>query len=245
MIEIEAGIKAHTHTYGTTACRAKALRRVLRYLWENHGAPKLDHLVKRYSQPRPRNITVTDAERDALLAAAPPYLQLFILLCSDLAIRSGTAVEIGPSHHDPEQGTLTFTTKNDERLTLPTTIEITALIEQCDRQSSRSFIRQLWIKQRQHGGHGLATTLSRHSLGRNFRILRDSLGLRPIRPHDFRRTTAVAIYRHTGDVRDAQALLGHKAMSSTFWYLDHNVRPVKRHTLELIKRTDWRKEHTA
>jgi len=40
----------------------------------------------------------------------------------------------------------------------------------------------------------------------------------------------------TGDLRDVQAFLGHLSLHSTVIYLDHDLRPVKRHTLELIKR---------
>lgn len=69
--------------------------------------------------------------------------------------------------------------------------------------------------------------------------------MRRIVPHDFRRTAAVAIYRCTGDIRDAQALLGHKALGSTLHYLDHDLRPIKRSTLELIKSPAWRKEQSA
>jgi site-specific recombinase XerC len=64
-------------------------------------------------------------------------------------------------------------------------------------------------------------------------------------PHDLRRTTAVAMLRATHDLRDVQAILGHKNLTSTMWYLDHELRPVKRSTLELIKRPDWRKENIA
>jgi integrase len=59
---------------------------------------------------------------------------------------------------------------------------------------------------------------------------------RRITPHDLRRTTATAMYRATRDVREVQALLTHKRLNSTIWYLDHNLTPVSRPTLELIKR---------
>lgn len=74
-------------------------------------------------------------------------------------------------------------------------------------------------------------------LGQAWRSLCKRVGItRHIVPHDLRRTAAVAIYHHTGDIRDAQALLGHKALASTLWYLDHDVRPISRDMLETIKR---------
>jgi integrase len=44
------------------------------------------------------------------------------------------------------------------------------------------------------------------------------------------------MYQQTGDIRTVQALLGHRSMASTIWYLDHDLMPVPRATLELIKR---------
>jgi len=187
--------------------------------------------------PRPRNVTVTDDERAALLAAAPAHLRLWLLLCSDMAIRSGTAIRIGPQHWNRQRGTLSFTTKCEERLTLPVTTEIETLIDQCDPNDPLPFVCQLW---REHsrtikrGGH--PSTFRTNTLREQFTQLRNSLGLRRVTLHDHRRTTAVAMLRHTHDVREVQALLGHKNLQSTFWYLDHDLRPIRRDTLELIKR---------
>jgi integrase len=194
--------------------------------------------VRRYTTPRPRNVTVTDEERSRLLAAAPPHLRLWLLLCSDLAIRSGTAIALGPAHFDPARRTLTFTTKCDEHLTLPTTAAVEALISQCSLDTSTSFVRQLWQKNNHRNRFsGRLTTMCAPALRIVFRKLCKSLNFtRRIVLHDLRRTTAVAIYRRTGDVRDAQALLGHKNLQSTFWYLDHDIRPLTRETLESIKR---------
>ena len=56
-----------------------------------------------------------------------------------------------------------------------------------------------------------------------------------IRPHDFRRTAAVKLLEHTRDVRDVQALLGHKRLANTVHYLDHVLSPVSLAALESIK----------
>ena len=72
--------------------RLASLRRILRSLWEDNGAPKLDSSVPRTATPRPRAVTATREEIDALKTHAPADLRLFIALCADLAIRSGTAV---------------------------------------------------------------------------------------------------------------------------------------------------------
>lgn len=219
------------------------MRRILRFLWEHHGAQKLDHYVRRYPGVRPRNVTVTDDERAQLLTAAPDYLRLLILLCSDLAIRSGTALNLGPGHYDSQRRTLTFTTKMGERLSLPTTAEIETMLDSCDMRSADSFVRQLW---RHHPRVSRRAPLTANALRIAFHRLRLRVGItRSLHLHDLRRTTAVAIYKHTGDLRDAQALLGHRSLAATLHYLDHDLRPVKRSVLEIIKSPAWRKEQSA
>lgn len=203
--------------------------------------------MRRYPPPRPRNVTATDDERARILAAAPPHMRLWLLLCSDLAIRSGTAIEIGPAHYDERQRTVTFTTKCDEHLTLPVTEEIAELISRCSQDDPTSYVRQLW---REHNRYkhapGCHNPKLYSSLSLAFLRLRRAVGItRKLTPHDFRRTTAVAMYKLTGDVREVQAILGHKNLQSTIWYLDHDLRPVSRANLELIKRPDWRKENIA
>lgn len=211
-------------------------------MWEYHGAPKLDGQVSHYTGLRPRNVTVTDDERAALLAAAPPFLRLWILFCADLAIRSGTAARISPAEYDTQRRTLSFVTKCNEHVTLPVTAEIEELLGGCDLRNPEPFVRQLWPNT-----HGGSVSSVHKVLGQSWRRLCARAGItRRIVPHDLRRTAAVAIYQHTGDLRDAQALLGHKTLASTLWYLDHDLRPIKRSTLELIKRPFLvRKENVA
>jgi integrase len=217
----------------------------LRWLWEEHGAQKLDGHIRRQTGVRPRNVTARPEEREALHAAAEPWLRLMLLFCEDTAIRSGTAQRLGPEHYDTETGQLTFTTKMGEKLTLPVTQEIADLLEQCDQQNPEPFVRQLWA--RIHKDNPKTThTAALPRYNRAFVQLRQDLGItRKLTFHDFRRTAAVAMYRLTRDLRDVQSLLGHRSMQSTVWYLDHDLRPVERHTLELVKASHVRKEKTA
>ncbi len=245
--ELDEAIKTGPYTYATRAGKSKSLRYILRWLWENHGAPKLDQHVRRYPAVRPRNVLVTDQERERLLTLAKPHIKLWLLFCSDLAMRSGTAAQIGPANYDSKLRTITFATKYQEHLTLPVTHEIAEILATCDHFSRTSYVRQLW--QKHHGRRGRAP-YNKHNdesaLSFAFRRLCESAGItRYIRPHDLRRTTAVAMLQHSGDVRDVQALLGHRSLQSTIWYLDHDLRPIKRSTLELIKRPEWRKEQVS
>lgn len=110
-------------------------------------------------------------------------------------------------------------------------------------RSSVPFVRQLW--RRANPGH-VREFGEESQLRRQLCAIRQSLGItRRVTPHDLRRTAAVNMLEATGDLRDVQALLGHRSLQSTLWYLDHDLRPVKRSTLEMIKRPAWRKEQTA
>jgi integrase len=237
VIEVDEQIKTGGYAHATRRQKANCLKSILRWLWEEHGAPKLDGLVTRHPGLRPRNVTASHEERERIMAAAPDYMRLLLILCSDLAIRSGTAGRIGPEHYDAERRTLRFKTKYGAHLTLPVTDAARELIESCDMHSRDSFVRQL---QRRNHTHGAPPDPDIHEPGPLDRQTRDLLraaGItRRITPHDLRRTTAVAMLEHTHDVRDVQAILGHRSLQSTIWYLDHDLRPVSRQTLEAIKR---------
>jgi integrase len=201
--------------------------------------------VRKTPSPSPRNVTADHGEVDALIDHAPAHLRLWILLCSDLAIRSGTASALSPRHYHQHAGTLEFTTKYQERATLPVTDAVRELIEACDQTADIPFVRQLWTQN--HTGRRLQPEAKHRSfnvtLHIQFQQLLKSAGItRRITPHDLRRTTAVAMLDYTKDVRAVQALLTHKRLTSTIWYLDHNLRPVQRQTLEFIKRPPAQKE---
>jgi integrase/recombinase XerC len=223
-----------------------ALRHILHDLTEMFGTPQCSQALPRPIPPRPRNVTLTEEERDKVLNAASPHMRLWLLLCSDLALRSGTAAFIGPRHYNPATKEITFTTKYDERLTLPVTQAIADLFDKCDHQDPTPYTMQLHRAKQKQGPKVGHSSYYANSLRRDLQILLTSVGLkRNLRAHDLRRTTAVAMLEATRDIRAVQALLGHTNLASTFWYLDHNATPVKRATLELIKRPNWRKEKIA
>lgn len=246
-IEADEAIARSGHQHSTKWTESTALRRILRSLWELHGAPKLDEHIRRYPGVRPRNVVARREEVDALLAAAPDGLRLWLLLCSDLAIRSGTAARLNSRDYDPDTAYLRFTTKHHARVSLPVTEEIRALLGQCDLDNPIPFIRQLWQRGRSAQNRPLGPHFDTGgTLRKHFRALCATLGItRHITPHDMRRASAVAMLEYTHDVRDVQALLGHRNLNATLWYLDHDLRPIKRSTLEIIKRPAWREEHTA
>lgn len=237
MLEIVERTAGRRYAQVTRVVRCNTLRRMLRFLWEVEGAPKLDDHVPHLGSIRPRSVTATRGQIDTLLDAATPTLRLFLLLCSDLAIRSGTAVLISPHHYDPHSRTLRFKTKYDEKVCLPVTDELAAILDACDLHSSIPFLTQLRKAERRPGHQQESDVMNPRHLRKEMKKLRLSLGIeKRIIPHDLRRTTAVALYKRTRDIRKAQALLGHHNLQSTFWYLDHDLEDVDVADLEAIKR---------
>ncbi len=238
-----------TLAHVTRVNRHGHLRRILRYLWEEFGTPKLDGHVPRLSGTRPRNVTADRETINLLTSNARPEMRLWILLCSDMGIRSGTALGLAPEHYDARNGTISFTTKKAAILTLPITDAIAALLDTCDLDNPLPFITQLRI--RVVGNMGRPRVNARvncYNMRAEFAQLRRSLGItKRITLHDLRRTTAVSIYKRTRDLHIVQAFLGHRNMQATIWYLDHDLQPVGRNILEEAKQPfiAWRKEKTA
>lgn len=161
-----------------------------------------------------------------MLNAAPLYMRCFILLCSDLAIRSGTAALIAPKHYEPISGRLSFRSKFDSGQTLPVTEELRRIFDAVgQRDVETPYVAQL------HKNHHITKT----QLQANFQKLRREVGIKKrIIPHDLRRSTAVRAYEQTGDIRVAQAVLGHKRLENTFHYLDHRNTTISLETITAI-----------
>lgn len=159
-------------------------------------------------------------------------------MCSDLAIRSGTAAAMTPAHYDAARHVLTFRTKYDNAQELPVTGELRELLDTPGLDPGVPFVAQLprgfeWRTGRTLMGLG---RMEHSSLHNAWGKLKRRLGLRPaLRPHDLRRTTVRRVYDATRDLRLAQALLGHSDLTSTLWYLQGDQVPVEVSTLELAK----------
>jgi integrase len=149
-------------------------------------------------------------------------------MCSDLAIRAGTAARLSPQNYNRERGELTFRTKFENAQTLPVTDALRVLLDStlAAGDTARPFVHLL----HPHGRVGYTGLL------KAFHQRCEQAGItRRITPHDLRRTTAVQTYEITGDLRVVQALLGHRSLETTFHYLDHRNTPVPRRTLEMAK----------
>ncbi len=216
----------------TQYCRATLMRRMLRDLRDEYGIPRLWQAVPKLRNAPPRDVTYSEEEKAKLLAHANPHMELLIRLCSDLAIRSGTAVKIAPEHYDRQKGRLTFTTKSDARVSLPVTRRIAELLERC---SSSGDTITPFIEQLNPRGHAHI-----NNLRQAFRRLCKRAGIeRRVILHDLRRTTAVKVLELTHDLRQVQATLGHSNLLSTMHYLDHRNTTVHREMLEEASASTW------
>lgn len=162
-----------------------------------------------------------------ILEAATPALRCYVLLCSDLAMRSGTAATICPNNYDKEAGTVTFKTKYNAQLTLPVTRELAELFQSVSGEQDMPYIGQLGRVKKLKAASSMSVS---------FYKLRKKLGItRKLTAHDLRRTTAVKTYEITKDLRIVQAVLGHKHLETTLIYLDHRNTKVEVSLLELAK----------
>ncbi|HEU5341988.1 site-specific integrase [Edaphobacter sp.] len=225
--EYLAGYSCNT----TRHYRAGAARRLLRYLAEHYGAQRtLEKAVMRTTRPKPRNVTGTRTEREMILMRAPPHVKLWLLLCSDMGIRSGTSAKLGPEHYDRETRTLRFTTKYNNAQQMQVTREIAELLDIAGRECGVPFVAQMGVK---------ATKATQNKMGDTYRAIRKELGItRRLTPHDLRRTSARSIYGITKDLRVVQAFLGHSDLTSTAWYLQDNLIEVPADLLEKAKQTE-------
>ncbi len=154
-------------------------------------------------------------------------MRCLIHLCSDLAIRSGTAERISPQHFDAEANQLTFRTKYGRSVSLPVSKPLRELFALHAAEPHVPFVAALNPRTR---------TGRRPAHHRSFRDLLKSIGItRQLTFHDLRRTTAVRAYELTRDLRMVQALLGHKELAHTLYYLDHNSTPVSLDTIEAVR----------
>ncbi len=200
-----------------------ALARLLKVA-EAAGCPhEVRDNLARVRKPGPKKATLTPPERDRLIAAAPPYLRLFILLLSDCAMRFTDAASVRPRDWNPQNHTITWTIKKtDTQLQLPASPAIEQLFALAPDPDDRDtpFIWKL-----------KGTRLTSHTLRDHLATLVKKLGMPPaITPHDFRRLAVNSLYDLTKNLPACQQLLGHASLATTALYLQArdpaNLRPL-------------------
>jgi len=165
-------------------------------------------------------------------------MRCYLLLCGVHGIRSGFAARLTPN--DLQGGELKIQTKYGAVQTIGITHDLALLLQTC-KLPDVPFVAQLPRGQRTYFNMHTRDLpvngrITKRQLHHDFRKLCGWAGItRNIRLHDMRRTTARNIYRLTGDLRDAQHLLGHAGLASTIWYLQDEVSRVPASLLELAR----------
>jgi integrase len=180
------------------------------------GAPyTLLSVLPRPTRPAPRPNTVTEEELAFILSNAEPYMQLFVLLCHDTALRANTAANVAWCHLTGDHSMLTIRTKRQSVVRIPVSGRIVTLLETCPAGN-------MPLCSLLYGRH-----LCYNALYIKYKALLSRIGLPPsLWLHDLRRTMAEQTYNVSGDLRVVQTLLGHGNLSSTLHYLQ---RPAQTH----------------
>lgn len=148
-----------------------------------------------------------------LFAIAPPWLQLHLLTIAHCGYRFMEAARLAPEHYDAEAGTIRVPTKGHRHHTSPVSPQLKQMLDTVtpkltpgdDKTPFRIIL----------GGPANPRSIYPH-----FTRLKKRAGVRAdLWFHDLRRTTAVAVYELTKDVRGVQQVLGHSNLGSTFRYL--------------------------
>jgi site-specific recombinase XerC len=179
--------------------------------------------------PGPRKIIAKPDETAKLFARAKPWQRVWLLFCSQLALRNAEGRSIHPKHFNPETQTITFTKKGKGTHELPVTPDILAVInaapEPPEGQEDWTYVER-WRGKR----------LTKAAVEHHWRKLKKECGVREdLRVHDLRRTTAVALYDLTKDLRAVSHLLGHASLSATCGYLAHQDPQTLRPLLAQMK----------
>ena len=195
----------------------------LRYLLRFLGvAERLVQTIPHIKAVAPRGVIVQREVIEQVLGAAPPHLRLYLLLCSDTCIRSGTVVQLTEQNWNPETEQLCITTKANAVVTLPTSERLARLIREAvayPASPETPLVQRLG---------GPVTRWRGHAYGRQLKMLLKNLGLPAFTSHDLRRSQARRMYETTKDLRLAQAILGHSNIASTFYYLMPHIKQVTR-----------------
>lgn len=182
------------------------LKSLLRFL-EPFGAPRIT--LPKLPPPAARTTIATPAELSALRAAAAPWMRLFLLLCSQLALRFNEAANVSTANWNKEAHTILVRRKGGKLRTLPTSPDIEILLAAAEGDPATPAI---WLLKGQVN--------SPQTIRDTFAALKKRVGANPaLTIHDLRRTTATQLLRDTHDVHAVQQLLGHDSLHATAHYL--------------------------
>lgn len=193
----------------TTHGRVLALRRFLRLLDASAGTD-LRQTVRPEKNPGPRKVIAKEDEQRRLFHHAEPWQRLWLLLCSELAMRNAEARSIGPDNYNREHQTVSFCKKGGDTHVLPVTPNIAALFDAAPFGEPDMTYIERWRGKK----------MTKAAVEHQWRKLKKLAQVRyDLRCHDLRRTTAVSLYNLSRDLRAVSHLLGHQSMAATCGYL--------------------------
>ena len=190
--------------------RVRVLRRLLKML-EPFGAQPCAALLPKVKRPQPRAQTASREEIAKLLAHAPTWQRLFILLAWQMALRFSECFAVTPASHNSENQTVTIRTKGGNVRTLPTTPDLETLLAAAGDTTGNEETPYIFLLR----GKRISTPGIRMAWWH----LCDRAGVKNLHPHDLRRTTATDLYAACKDLRAVQQFLGHESLASTTIYL--------------------------
>lgn len=200
---------------------------------------EMQHLPK-IGSARPREITVPEAEFEAMLRVAPPYLALILLLAHEAGLRAMTAARLTKANCNFDARRIIGKTKGKTLYDLPMT--------------QRLYERLLWYCAAAEDPNEPLTAIYRSprkiptagSIRSAMREARLRVGVKLTWGlHDLRRTAARKLYLETGDIRKVQAFLGHQMLWTTCWYLGNAIQSLSSEDLEKSTKYQWQKEEIA
>jgi integrase len=188
--------------------------------------PHLATLVPKGRRPNPRKIIIQPAELEAMLAAAPPWMRVLLLLGAHAGLRISDAMRACPLQLSPDKQTLSLIQKKtDHPVTIPLTDALGHMLGGAPQGDPATPFYQLYrgAPITYHGVNGAWQTLKKRTQVNRALIF-----------HDLRRTIAVSVYELSKDLRVAEQMLGHKSLTSTCGYLEHVDPGILRPLLQSI-----------
>ncbi len=178
----------------------------------------------------PREVTVEDADFEAVLEVASPKLRIALLLARDAALRIATICNLKHENIHFNANEIEGKTKRNTTYRVQQTERLRQELEYAVRVGIKSETLLASFNR----AHFPPTP---NTLSNELWKLRGELGLHQNWSfHDLRRTAARQLYDRTKDLRKVQNLLGHTSLQSTIWYLGNNGLAPTREELEMVRR---------
>lgn len=210
----------------TAHYRRRGLVALTRHL-EAHGAAQgLHRAIQRLRAPQPRRTIATREDLARLVALAPAWLRVILLLALQAGMRRGDTLRISAANVDTARGLVVWPMqKTGTTHTLPLTPDLAALFNAAPPETypGEPFVH------RYHNHRPISTT----ALNQAWWRLKERAGVnRDLWIHDLRRTAAELLYLLTRDIRTVAHLLGHNHLATTAQYLAHRDPATLRPLLE-------------